>query len=549
MASESFKTLIGIQGGVMGWDDPWHPELCKKFARTGERQYFASQDATPPVDEFIKFIKELGVDFYMHHVMPEPDEINSFIDSMANYDMNFIMANEYGNINRFKTSGTNRYDIPEECVKKAVQTGRFMGLLYDESEHLQLHPFMYSSINIHEDALKSFDQQWANTDGKNLQEIEDSVVEAVKKRICDYGGNVSLFSEHVFPVMYHAFARGGFNPCPKVLKEEFQSLQLSSALGAAKQYGRKMGICVDLWGPDAGHWFTRIWGFPGHCPAEYKSGLELAYLMGPDFLFTENIDPLAYYKQGRFSRTEFGDIFEEFIKKFIPSRPRPYNHTMVEADIAIIRSDDSDISIYGSMGGRGLYGSLELKGDEKTQSVFKVFNLLSHGTIPDNGITYFLPQFRFPAGNYQRTPENISKLPLVKGVSDCNEYSHTMFYPMRNAVVFDERVTSEALGNPGLIILAGSRMTSQCLKAVAERVRDGATCIAAGWLMPEGMNNSRKDGQGKWIITENFCDDLVKEAVKLYVGSEKCWSQRFGNHEVRFYNPSGDGVTLEHEII
>lgn len=86
--------------------------------------------------------------------------------------------------------------------------------------------------------------------------------------------------------MYHACARGGMNPCPKILKDEFQSVQISTAIGAAKQYARKMGICVDLWGQDVGEWFTRVWGFPGHSPGEFKSALELSYLMGPDFIFT-----------------------------------------------------------------------------------------------------------------------------------------------------------------------------------------------------------------------------------------------------------------------
>lgn len=108
-----------------------------------------------------------------------------------------------------------------------------------------------------------------------------------------------------------------------------------------------MGICVDLWGPDVGNWFTRLWGFPGHSTAEYKSALEMSYMMGPEFMFTESIDPLAKNEDGLLVKTEFGEIYEEFIKKFVKENPRHYDHSMVDLDIVIIHSDDTDINTEG----------------------------------------------------------------------------------------------------------------------------------------------------------------------------------------------------------
>lgn len=542
------KTLVGIQGSVMGWDDPWHYRLCSTYMRTGERKHFPSQDLKPQVDEFLKLIREIGVDFYLHQVMPEEDEINSFIESISKYGMPYYLGNEYGNINKLGDGICNRYDIPEACVEKAKASGNFLGLFYDETEHLQLHPDIYADNQPEEYKNLEPGHQWTPTEGRSLDEIERNLVEAVKKRISVYGQDVACFSEQVFPVMYHSLARGGMNPCPKLLKEEFQSLQLATALGAAKQYKKNLGICVDLWGPDVGNWFTRLWGFPGHSPVDFKSGLEIAYLMGPKILFAENIDPLAVYSEGGFEKTEFGDIFEEFIKKFIPENPRLYDHTMLEPEIVIIRSDDTDWSIAGGFGGRGLYGSKSLHGDYKTQSVFKIFNLLSHGRIPESGISFWIPDYSFPTSKYSRTNDNVKLLPLKNGVHDCNEYVHKLFYPMNNVAVFDERVNSQSLGNPKLIILAGSRITEETFKVISDKVRGGSVCIAAEWLIPVGMKVSGTDGLGEWFVVNDFSDPALADFLKPFLGDRDCWMQRFGNYELRFFNQSGDGVTLTHEI-
>ena len=303
------KCRFGIQGSVMGWDDPWHYRLCKKYMRTGERQYFPSQDPRPSSKQFVDFIKELGVDFYVHQAMPQKDEITEFIKDIENLDMPFMLGNEYGSINMVNNVECNRYDTPVENVNEAVETGKFLGIIYDETEHLQLHPDIYADNPVLNPELKGKYYQWTPTEGKTAENIESELVKSVNNVKENYGDCVDLFSEQVFPVMYHLLARGGMNPCPKVMKEEFQSVQISTALGAAKQYKRKLGICVDLWGPDVGDWFTRILGFPGHSPEEFKSALEFSYLLGPDMLFVENADPLGHFDGKQFNKTEFATIY------------------------------------------------------------------------------------------------------------------------------------------------------------------------------------------------------------------------------------------------
>lgn len=541
MKSE-YKTKIGLQGSVMGWADPWHAELCKTMMRTGEGRVFEPQDPAPSVDRFMELLRSFGADFYMHHAAPDKVEINKFIESINRYDIGFMLGNEYGNINGPFGECSNRYDIPKKCVLKAKETGKFLGLIYDEPEHLQLHPDMYLKMHPEELARNPRRHHWAMIDGLTLQESEDSVCAAVKTRKESYGGNVALYGEHVFPVMYHACARGGMNPCPKILKEEFQSVQLSTAIGAAKQYGRKMGVCVDLWGQDVGEWFTRVWGFPGHSPGEFKSALELSYLMGPDFIFTENVDILAKHTMDGFVKTEFGEIFDEFVHKFIPENPRFYDHSLADPDIVLIRSDDTE---WGAE--EHPYGSNSLTSDYKSKTPFKVFNLLSRGRIPSNGIIFFLPQYTYHAALFHRTPENIKQLPLMKGVGKARStITHGLFFPMNNVLVLDERADSKAIGNPKLIFLAGIRMTPGCLKAVGEKVRNGAVCIAMSWLMPECHELCRKDGDGKWIVVDDLECDIVKEETEKFLGDKGCWMQRFGEYEVRFSNDAGDGVTLNH---
>ncbi|MBW7461756.1 hypothetical protein K0U00_47665, partial [Paenibacillus sepulcri] len=159
-----------------------------------------------------------------------------------------------------------------------------------------------------------------------------------------------------------------------IMKESFQPLQLGTALGAAKQYGCPMWICADLWGPDIGHWFTRISGFPGHSPQEFESALRMGYLMAPTHLFTENVDVLLHRMDNRFALTEFGEVWERFVKDYVPNHPLAWRHSQADADIAVIVSEDSN---YGQ--NDRLYGNRELAAPQTSASLFAVWHLLSHG--------------------------------------------------------------------------------------------------------------------------------------------------------------------------
>lgn len=540
------KPKLGLQGPVIAWQDSWAGEASDEIMRTGTGSVYPSQDDTPPPGRFVEAMKELGAEFYVHHMFPSLTGQSEMIRDMAGHGMDVCLGNEYGNINGPFVEGTNRYDVPDDALLEAARSGKLIGLLYDEPEHLQINASQYRK--------DEFLPHWGGTEGKSLSQSQEWVTEAVAARVNHVRGvlagagldpdRVPLVSEFVFPTLFHTKARGGMAVCPKIMKESFQSLQLSTALGAAKQYGRAMWICADLWGPDAGPWFTRTSGFPGHSPEEYASALRMGYYMGPTHLFTENIDVLLQYENDRFRKTEFGDMWDEFVRGFVPEHPLSWTHGQAEPDIVVIHSDDSN---YGQ--NERLFGNRSLTAPDSTQSVFHLWHLLSHGTIPAHGSCMHIPGYSFPRQQLKaQVPKD--RFPLKEGWPfPSEERVHPLHYPVNNVLVFDDTVQEHQLGCPKLIMVAGDRISEESLKAVRRRAESGATVIIGRWLSSDHWPASGRAGEGNWLVTDSFLtDDLVKEAVQPFLGSPDCWMQRFGGTEVRMYKADSHGFTLDFEI-
>lgn len=540
------RPKLGLQGPVIAWQDSWAGAASDEIMRTGTGSIYPSQEALPSPDLFIEAMKGLGAEFYVHHMFPSLAGQSDMVRDMVRHGMEVCLGNEYGNINGPFVEGTNRYDVPDEVLLEAAQSGKLIGLLYDEPEHLQINASQYRK--------DAFLPHWGGAGGSSLEQSQELVTLAVEARVehvrgvlTDAGMNpdgVPLLSEFVFPTLFHAFARGGMAVCPKIMKESFQSLQLSTALGAAKQYGRGMWICADLWGPDAGSWFTRTPGFPGHSPEEYASALRMGYYMGPTHLFTENIDALLQNENGTFRKTEFGDVWDEFVRGFVPENPLSWTHLEADPDIVVIHSDDSN---YGQ--NERLYGNRGLAAPAASQSVFHVWHLLSHGTIPAHGSCMHIPGFAFPR---HRLKAEVPKqqFPLKHGWAFPQEQRvHPLHYPANNVLVYDDTVQEHQLGRPKLILVAGSRISAQTLKAVRRRAESGATVIIAEWLVPEEWSASGRIGEGTWLVTDSFLsDDRVKETAGPFLGSPDCWMQRFEGAEVRMYKADAGGFSLDFEI-
>lgn len=518
---------FGLQNSVMGWDDPWHAASCRTKMRTGEGQFFPSQDPMPSKERIVQALKELGVDFYLQHVMPEEEEMLAFVRDMEKSGLGYLLGNEFGNINGPYTAGTNRYDVPVSVAERAAQRDNFMGLLYDETEHLQLHPDQYRKDGMY--------RQWLSEVKKTREECEDAFVSNVKELLARYPAEG--YAECVFPALMHLLARGGMNLCPKALKEEYQSIQFAIAMGACRQYGRKMGICVDLWGFDVGGWFTRLWGFPAHGVNEFYNALLFSYHLAPEFLFVENCDALLRNTQKEMTRTEFGETYARFLREF-RGKQLPYTHRDVRCRVAVIHADDGLFSKNGTFGGRGCFGFGEFPVDERKASFFDVMHLLSHKTVSSYGTTFWnTDHTQFPTGAYRRDENTFRLLPLEKGVGKENETSfHRIFYPLDGVLVFDDLATRDCIGDPELIVLCGDRCRSETLELLDEYARQGTRVLVPSWLYGKNTQHCER--------TEDLKSGKAEQMLSEYAGRKEEWNVLFARHKLCITNPSGDGNTL-----
>jgi len=538
---------FGLQGTVIGWQDPWAGDASDRVMRTGTGSIYPSQDPTPTPEAFLDYLKQLRTDIYVHHVFPGLEGQAELLADVRKHGIELCLGNEYGNINGPWVSGTNRYDLPDEAILAAADQGVLCGLLYDEPEHLQINAAQYRKDGWHPHwGAASESAAAVPTD-----QLETGMVRAVSDRVRHVDTllgeqrRVPLVAEHVFPVMFHAHARGGMALCPKIMKESFQPLQLATALGAARQYGVPLWICADLWGPDVGAWPIRTPGFPGHSPAEFASALRMGYYMGPTHLFTENIDALARFDGERFRSTVFGDIWEAFVREYVPAHPIDWTHADAVADIVLIHGDDSN---YGQQ--ERPFGHRATPMPQTSQSVFAAWHLLSHGSIPAHGSCLHIPGYSFPRHELKRQVPG-DRFPLMEGMTLAEPPAvHPLFQPLRSTLVLDGYAREEQLGAPQLIVVAGSFVSPDTLRAVRKRAEAGARVLIAEGLAPEPWQTAaRFDGGGVWLPTADLLGDAARELAEPLIGSADCWTQRFRDREVRIYPQDSDGYELAFEIV
>ncbi|MFD2117606.1 hypothetical protein ACFSTH_11965 [Paenibacillus yanchengensis] len=538
---KTFVPAFGVQGSVMGWDDPWGKHLSDVTMRTGTGRIVPSQDTPPDASTFMEAIKRLGYAFYVHHLFPGGEDLAPLLQDATQFDIDVVLGNEYGNINGPWIAGTNRYDIPTDFIKQALQSGKLAGLLYDEPEHLQINAAQYRK--------DSWSPHFGNIEAISMEAAQQQYVTAIEQQVAAIHqatapAELPVIAEHVFPTMFHAHARAGMTLAPKMMKESFQSLQLSTALGAAKQYKRQLWICSDLWGPDVGNWFIRTSGFPGHSPAEFAAALQLGYHFAPDRLFVENIDGILQHKNGQFHNTEFGDIWEQFRYEYVPQHPLAYHHSDATADIVLIHSDDSN---YGQ--NERPFGIRELDMPTSSNSIFAAWHLISHEQIPAHGSCLHIPGYKFPRHALQK---GTVQYPLEQGVSTdiYGEGIHPLFQAANNVLVFDGYVSKDIIGQPKLIILAGSYISSTTLQAVRQLAEAGCTVIACKHLLPVELQQEKQFASGGlWLPVEQLLSEQARAAAAPHLGKADQWKQRFGNYELLITPQDQQGFAVNIETI
>lgn len=527
------RPRLGIQGPVVAWQDPWAEDESDAIMRTGTGVLLDSQDPRPTPAGYLSLLADLSADFHVHHVIPSLAGQRRMLTDSALAGIDVVLGNEYGNINGPFVEGTNRWDVPSRLLESAAATGGLIGVLYDEPEHLQINADQYRK--------EEFLPQFAVTEGLAAEAAADRVAESVRAIVDDVetaAAGVPVLAEQVFPVLFHTLARGGMTPTPKIMKESFQPLQLSTALGAALQYGRDFWICADLWGPDIGPWFTRAPGFPGHSPSEYASALRMGYLFAPSHLFTENIDVLIrHLGEDRFARTEFGEVWDEFVRDFIPRNPLSWSFDQATADIALVHAEDSNF-------GRGTlpFGNRRATAPTESESIFAAWHVLSHGSIPPDGSCMHIDRYRFPRHTLNDVPRET--FPLAEAAATPTR-THPLFHPLRNTLVFDDTVDEHRLGDPGLVVVAGSRLPARTRDLLRRRAESGASVVIPRWLAGASSARSEKIGLGAWVVYDDLLSDSdARQAIAAHLGPGDRWTQRFGDTEVVFEPADADGVTL-----
>ena len=442
----------------------------------------------------------------------------------ANYHATFV--DERGRDWFNQPDGRHFYDAPDDILAVWGACRQLRGLLYDEAELMQTW---------RNGTVKGMRQPWLYAPaGPRLEDAAAEFTAAVTAHAQRYARHgLRLCTEHVLPIGFHSFARGGWTAATKILKENWAAPCLACAMGAALQYGTELWVCPDLW--DGAH------PYPGHSPAEYRSALLLAYHLGADCIYTENLDgdfgqrgvgSLVLTGPDGYRVTGYGKEALWFRHEYLPAHPRGYDLRSVRPRVAIIRQEDTCWGQADSWLPDHLFGAPAWRSTPVTEAWLRLWHLLSCGTIPADSLSWH-------GGSTWR---------------QWHGRPHQTFCPLDGVVVFDHLVTGELLRGVEVIFLTGLGVSRATADAVAEQVAAGATCVALPHLLPEavaratGCHGTVKDGAGVWVATEDFLAPQARLAVRQVLPDAHTLRYRFGEHTVTLRPVDGDPDRLEVDV-
>jgi hypothetical protein len=456
-------------------------------AAAKSRAWIGTEGTQDNVRSFAAACKKAGLTFFINQEITNYSEPGEFLDR-GGVDM---LAHP---------DGSHRWDVKGDLLDTLVTLPGFRGVLYDEPEHAQTWD-------------KRQRRYFAVTRGMDLFEAYGAVHASAKNVADSYRkAGTSIMTEHVFPAMFHTFARAGIDACPKFLKEGRDPIWAALAIGAAKQYGTGFSVTPDLWGKS---------GFPGHSPEELRCAMLFAYWMGAEKIFVENIyadfigKPTGLLDrrvrgdgQIEYVASEYGKVFQWFAREYAPKNPRPYSFREVIPEIVIVRFPDGYWGQKPSWLKGSLYGADVVAGPESTAWI-NIWHLLTHGHTSEQGISFHNRGWKV---------------------------GHDFFCPLNNVVVYDHLVDRKTLANPKLIFLTGVSVSDATLRAIRDCVRNGATCISLKSLAPgdvSGRGDLVPDGLGRWVLTNDFKDQQSAESAAPYLGKKIEIRYRFGQYLLR----------------
>ena len=383
----------------------------------------------------------------------------------------------------------------------AVKNHEFRGVLYDEPEHGQMRRTSNTNGGGDSKGTDRVHPYFAATDGMTLIEAYEAVYKSARAVASNYRQKgVIPMTEDVFPAMLFTFARAGFDPATKFMKEGIDSVYGAIAMGAARQYGREFCVSPDLWG---------LSGFPGHPPEELQASMLYAFWLGATKIFVENVRGLTSKKtengQTEYQVSPYGEVYKTLVKEYFPSHPRPYTFRDIQPEVAILRFDDSCWGQKESWLPDALYGAANLHSSPETVAWFQIWHILTHGQAQDQGISYHNRAYK--------------------------DKRHDFFCPLKGVIVYDHLAGAKELEGLKLVFLTGVLISPDTLKAVRNFVRKGGLCITLDSLVPvelKGKSGEVREGAGKWLIVKDFRSKEVLDATTPFMGKPDEISYKIG---------------------
>ncbi len=476
-----------------------------------------------------QFLKESRTDFVVCNHGPqkavagECEVIEDFRGKAAACDVDYVINNEFANAADHviyedghdwcnTSDGCHRLNLPAAYLNTLLEDQRFIGIMYDEMEHVIVNRNKALTLNKN---ARNYLLVFPITDSADIKEQDSLLRTQLKAFTAHYFDNgIQYFAgEHVFPVLFHAFASAGIVPNFKSQKEGYSNLQFAIAAGAALEYDLPLWNCIDLW-------FMNT--YPGHSPDEMYHNMLFSYLVGVERCYIEGAG--AFFPDGK--PGEYADAYKKF--SLSCKRNRDYSVKDYKPEIGIIKLDDSYFGQWGFVWKKNLLANPKIKPNKIAREFTNIFYLITHGETCKNGTSWG-----------RMSPWSIKR--------------HKSFCSMNSVAVFDDVVSKEKLASLKLCFLCGYHISENTLKGVAELVReDGLTVVTTKRYIPEKLRRQIRgsyceisDGKGKWIVTKSFLSRKVKLAVKSFIGKKGEMRFTFGNQTVKMkITKDGDGFDV-----
>ena len=526
----------------------------------GSYHWFSLRKIPTECPAYFAALDELGARFLSIHLWPVTDageknatltgrRIEAIDQAMRDHKMTYTLNVELSNfvprleitpgVNEYDhPDGTHRWDLRMEWLSPILPPTRpgppaLAAITYDECEHMILSNNKFSNS-----PKATFDQPFlVNTHGLDLPTAYDRLVAAAKQlREVHYQNRVRPQSEQVWPDLFHIFARAGWTITPKLLKENINSVVMSIAMGAAIQYkdaGATLWASPDLWNWDL---------YPGHSPEALRSALLMAYWLGAETIYVENLDMpkwsprhpqadpegslLRWSSETQYELTKHGRVVREFYKEYVPQHPRMIDWRDYDPRVAIIRLPDGG---WGQsvpppndkveLASRNrLLGNRDMPMDTAAAEWLQVWPILTHGAVRAGAISSGNP-FVYP------------------------KQTELRFAPIDSVAVFDHNVEAPLLRNVDCMIVCGHALSAVTFKAIRERVAGGATCIIAHRLYAQ---HAKSDLPGDWLVVDDFKDPRIAKKLASFLGPPDVARFRFKHQIVEFRRTSDtDGVSVQ----